>query len=98
LAGTETELPCDLVGVAIGQSKMHAIVEQFPGVTLDKRGCIVADPKTGLTGNPRVYSGGDCVNGGKERVNAVAEGRAPAGAEARAAARAMHAAWTKGAA
>jgi glutamate synthase (NADPH/NADH) small chain len=73
--GTEYELPCDFVGVAIGQSKLHTITTQFPGVELDAKGCIVIDPKTGRTGNPKVYSGGDCVNGGKEVVNAVADGR-----------------------
>jgi glutamate synthase (NADPH/NADH) small chain len=73
--GTEYELPCDFVGVAIGQSKLHTITTQFPGVALDAKGCIAVDPKTGRTGNPKVYSGGDCVNGGKEVVNAVADGR-----------------------
>ncbi|KYF50957.1 hypothetical protein BE04_50725, partial [Sorangium cellulosum] len=43
---------------------------------------VLVDPATHRTGNPRVYSGGDCVNGGKEVVNAVAE--------AKIAARAMH--------
>ena len=27
------------------------------------------------TGNPRYFTGGDCANGGKEVVNAVAEGK-----------------------
>ena len=84
--GTEYELPCDFVGVAIGQSRLHTITTQFPGVQIDTKGCIVADPKTGLTGNPKVYSGGDCVNGGKEVVNAVADGRN--------AAHDMHRRWT----
>jgi glutamate synthase (NADPH/NADH) small chain len=35
----------------------------------------VADPVTGQTGHPHVFSGGDCVNGGKEVVDAVAAGR-----------------------
>ena len=86
VAGTEYELACDFVGVAIGQSKLHTITTQFPGVQIDTRGCIVADPKTGRTGNPKVYSGGDCINGGKEVVNAVADGRN--------AAHDMHARWT----
>lgn len=73
--GAESELACDLVVVAIGQSKRHALAAQFPGVTIDGRGCVVADAATGMTGNPKVFSGGDCVNGGKEVVNAVAEGR-----------------------
>jgi dihydropyrimidine dehydrogenase (NAD+) subunit PreT len=75
VAGGERDLPCDLVVLAIGQSRLRAIVQQFPGVSLDARGCVVADAATGATGHPRVYAGGDCVNGGKEVVNAVAEGR-----------------------
>jgi dihydropyrimidine dehydrogenase (NAD+) subunit PreT len=75
VAGTEHELPCDLVALAIGQSKLRAAAQQFPGVALDARGCVVADPATGATGHPKVFSGGDCVNGGKEVVNAVADGR-----------------------
>ena len=38
-------------------------------------GRLVADPATGQTGNPRYYAGGDCVNGGREVVDAVAEGK-----------------------
>ena len=38
--------------------------------------------------NPKVYAGGDCVNGGKEVVNAVADGRD--------AARAMVRSWSSG--
>jgi dihydropyrimidine dehydrogenase (NAD+) subunit PreT len=75
VAGTERDVPCDLVAIAIGQSKLRAVAEQFPGVKLDARGCVVADSSTGATGNPKVFSGGDCVNGGKEVVNAVADGR-----------------------
>jgi glutamate synthase (NADPH/NADH) small chain len=69
------DVPCDMVAVAIGQAKLRSLAAQFPGVTLDPRGCIVADPRTGATGNPKVFAGGDCTNGGKEVVNAVAEGR-----------------------
>ena len=69
------DLPCDLVAVAIGQSKMRDIASEFPGVALDAKGCIKADPKNGATGNSKVFSGGDCINGGKEVVNAVADGR-----------------------
>jgi dihydropyrimidine dehydrogenase (NAD+) subunit PreT len=75
IPGTEFEIGCDLVLVAIGQGKMRALLEAFPGVAVDDRGCIVANPATGATGNPKVFSGGDCINGGKEVVNAVADGR-----------------------
>lgn len=73
--GTEWEVPCDLVVVAIGQSKLRAIAAELPGVALDAKGCVVVDAATGQTGNPKVFAGGDCVNGGKEVVNAVADGR-----------------------
>ena len=46
-----------------------------PDVTLDAKGCVVVDGKTRQTGNPKIFAGGDCINGGKEVVNAVADGR-----------------------
>jgi glutamate synthase (NADPH/NADH) small chain len=65
----------DLVIVAIGQSKLAALAREFPGVKVDDSGCFVADPATGRTGNARVFTGGDAMNGGKEVVNAAAEGQ-----------------------
>ena len=47
----------------------------FPGVELDAKGRVVVDKATHRTGNAKVYSGGDCVNGGKEVVNAAAEAK-----------------------
>ena len=69
----EREISCDLVVVAIGQSKLRTLAEEL-AVTLDKRGCVVVD-ESGRTSNAKVFAGGDCVNGGKEVVNAVADGR-----------------------
>jgi glutamate synthase (NADPH/NADH) small chain len=68
-------LGVDLVIVAIGQAKLAALAKQFPGVRVDDSGCFVADPATGRTGNARVFTGGDAMNGGKEVVNAAAEGQ-----------------------
>lgn len=75
IAGTEHDIPCDMVALAIGQSKLRDVAKLLPGVELDKRGCVACDPKNGQTGNPKVFAGGDCINGGKEVVNAVADGR-----------------------
>ncbi|MBK9262559.1 MAG: FAD-dependent oxidoreductase [Polyangiaceae bacterium] len=83
VAGTEEDLPADLVVVATGQSRLTDLARAFPGVELDARGRVKVDAASHRTGNPKVWSGGDCVNGGKEVVNAVAE--------ARVAARSMHA-------
>ncbi len=84
--GDARELPCDLVVLAIGQSKLRGVAQGFHGVALDKRGCVVVDAATKRTGNAKVYAGGDCINGGKEVVNAVADGRD--------AARAMMRSWS----
>jgi glutamate synthase (NADPH/NADH) small chain len=76
IAGSEHVLPADLVFLAIGQSKLRDMASAFGGIELDKRGCVVVtDEKTCQTGNPKVFAGGDCINGGKEVVNAVADGR-----------------------
>jgi glutamate synthase (NADPH/NADH) small chain len=73
IADTEHVIPADLVLLAIGQSKLGALAEALEGVVVE-RGCIVCD-EDGATGRPGVYAGGDCRNGGKEVVNAVAHGR-----------------------
>jgi dihydropyrimidine dehydrogenase (NAD+) subunit PreT len=72
------ELPADLVLLGIGQARLRQVVEGFPGVTLDAKGRVVADPATGRTGNPTVYAGGDAVSGGQEVVNAAQEGKVAA--------------------
>ncbi len=73
--GSEGDIPCAHAFVAVGQSKLREIAAELPGVEVDAKGCVVADPKTGATGNEKVFAGGDCINGGKEVVNAVANGR-----------------------
>ncbi|HET6202933.1 MAG TPA: FAD-dependent oxidoreductase [Planctomycetota bacterium] len=73
--GSDERIPADLIAVAIGQSRATDMARAFPGVELDPKGRIVVDPATHRTGNPKVWSGGDCVNGGKEVVNAVAESK-----------------------
>ena len=79
MAGETPELlPCDLVVVAIGQCRATAVALAFPGVELDRDGRVVVDPATHRTGHPRVWAGGDCVNGGLEVVNAAAEAKVAA--------------------
>lgn len=76
IAGTEHVIDTDLVLLAIGQSKLGALVESIDGITVEW-GKVVTDDN-GATGRPGWYAGGDCRNGGKEVVNAVAEGKAAA--------------------
>jgi len=71
-------VPTGLVVLAIGQAKLRELAGLFDGVECDDRGRLIADEASGVTGNPRVFAGGDARNGGREVVNAVAEGQAAA--------------------
>jgi dihydropyrimidine dehydrogenase (NAD+) subunit PreT len=71
--GSEHIVPADLVLLAIGQSKLGSLVSELPGVEV-AAGRIITNGQ-GATGRPGVFAGGDGRNGGKEVVNAVAEGR-----------------------
>ena len=71
--GGERVLDCQLVLLAIGQSKLGSILGGLEGISLD-RGRVITD-EGGRTGRPGYFAGGDCANGGKEVVNAVAEGK-----------------------
>jgi glutamate synthase (NADPH/NADH) small chain len=73
IPGREFIVDAELVLVATGQAKLGQLVAGIPGVETEK-GRIVVDAR-GRTGHPKVFAGGDCANGGKEVVNAVAEGR-----------------------
>ncbi len=68
-------LPADMVVLAIGQARLTELARAFDGVELDERGRVLVDEATCRTGNPKVYAGGDCVNGGKEVVNAAQHGK-----------------------
>jgi dihydropyrimidine dehydrogenase (NAD+) subunit PreT len=72
--GSEFEFPCDMVIPALGQSRLTALLESTRGIELN-RGAIVVDRATGRTANPKYFAGGDCVNGGREVVDAVADGK-----------------------
>ena len=74
LQGEEFNLSCDLIIPAIGQSPMLGFLSQLRGVT-SERGRILIDRETGQTANPKYFAGGDCVNGGREVVDAVADGK-----------------------
>lgn len=75
VGGAEETLTTELVALAIGQATATDVVKAFTGVQLDKKGRVVVDAATHRTGNDKVWSGGDCVNGGKEVVNAVQEAK-----------------------
>ena len=67
------DLSCDWVVEAVGQLKHMSKIS--PEIEVDDQGTVVVDSKTRCTANPKVYAGGDCINGGKEVVNAAQDGR-----------------------
>ena len=66
-------IACNMIVPAIGQSPLAQLIQEIRRVEV-RDGRIVADPASGQTGNPRYYAAGDCVNGGREVVDAVAGG------------------------
>lgn len=74
-------LEVDTIIKATGQEKQQSLFGQIPGLTLN-RGLVVVDEEYRTT-NPRYFAGGDCINGGKEVVNAAAHGKKAAHAIAR---------------
>lgn len=75
IAGSEFELPCDMVIKATGQAKRAGFLAIIPGLEVDGKGRIVADAATGQTTNPIYFASGDARNGGAEVVNAAAEAK-----------------------
>jgi glutamate synthase (NADPH/NADH) small chain len=63
-----------MVMPAIGQSRSSGLVKGISGIDT-RKGLIEVDRETGRTGNPKFYAGGDIVNGGREVVDAVADGK-----------------------
>jgi dihydropyrimidine dehydrogenase (NAD+) subunit PreT len=71
--GTETEIACDMVIKAIGQQKQVEFLQQL-GLNLDEKGRVVVNESM-QTSNPKIFAGGDCVNGGAEAVDAAQMGK-----------------------
>lgn len=75
---SEFLLPVDLVILAIGQATHATFLNEREGddtkLKLD-RGRILIDRVSGQTSNPKFFAGGDCTNGGREVVDAVADGK-----------------------
>jgi glutamate synthase (NADPH/NADH) small chain len=74
MEGSEFTIECDVVIPAIGQSPLLELLSQARGVAME-HGRVLVDRATGQTTNPRYFAGGDCANGGREVVDAVADGK-----------------------
>ncbi|MCM1321583.1 MAG: NADPH-dependent glutamate synthase [Bacteroides sp.] len=74
IPGSEHDIPCDALIVALGNGSNPLLVKTTPGLKADEKGHIVTDEhaKTSLDG---VWAGGDIVLGAATVILAMGEGR-----------------------
>ena len=78
IPGSEYELECDCVIIAIGTSPNPLIKSTTSGLEVNRRGGIVTEEATGRTSLARVYAGGDAVTGAATVILAMGAGKAAA--------------------
>ena len=71
--GSEFEIVCETVIKAIGQTKQTAFFNSIGIETDEKQRVAVGELMQ--TSNPKIFAGGDCVNGGAEAVDAAQMGK-----------------------
>ncbi|AJE02743.1 NADPH-dependent glutamate synthase [Geobacter pickeringii] len=79
VAGSEFDLPAEVVVNAVGTSANPLLTATAPALELNRWGNIVAD-EAGATSIPGVYAGGDMVRGGATVILAMGDGKGAAAA------------------
>ena len=74
ISGSEHDLECDAMIVALGNGSNPLLVKTTPGLDADKKGHIVVDEKQ-ATSHAKVWAGGDIVLGAATVILAMGEGR-----------------------
>lgn len=72
--GSEFDLECDVVIMALGTSPNPLIASTTGGLETNRRGCLVAD-EAGATTRAGVFAGGDAVTGAATVILAMGAGR-----------------------
>ena len=78
IPGSEYELECDCVIMAIGTSPNPLIKSTTEGLEVNRRGGIVVEEATGKTSLTGVYAGGDAVTGAATVILAMGAGKTAA--------------------
>jgi glutamate synthase (NADPH/NADH) small chain len=73
--GSQYEIECDMVVVAVGTYPNPIIPETTPELEITKWGTIQVDEETGQTSVPGVFAGGDIVTGGATVISAMGAGK-----------------------
>jgi glutamate synthase (NADPH/NADH) small chain len=75
IEGSEFEMECDAVIMALGTSPNPLISSTTVGLDVNRRKCIIADEATGATTKEGVYAGGDAVTGAATVILAMGAGK-----------------------
>lgn len=78
IEGSEYEIDCDAVIMALGTSPNPLISSTTVGLDVNKRKCIIANEEDGKTTKEGVYAGGDAVTGAATVILAMGAGKAGA--------------------
>ncbi len=78
IKGSEFEIPCDVVIIAIGNKPNPLIPNTTPDIDVSKWGTIVASEEDGRTSKKYVYAGGDIVTGAATVILAMGAGKVAA--------------------
>jgi NADPH-dependent glutamate synthase beta subunit-like oxidoreductase/NAD-dependent dihydropyrimidine dehydrogenase PreA subunit len=73
--GSETQIECDTVIMAIGQAPRLDFLMPEDGVDISPRGLIAVNPHTLMTSAAGVFAGGDCVFGPRLIIDSVGDGK-----------------------
>ncbi|MDR3236064.1 MAG: NADPH-dependent glutamate synthase [Prevotellaceae bacterium] len=79
VAGSEFDIPVDMVIMSLGTSPNPLIIATTPGLEANRYRCIIADEQ-GATTRRRVFAGGDAVTGAATVILAMGAGRKAAAA------------------
>ncbi len=75
IEGSEFEIDCDLVIIAVGANANPLLTRSTEGLNLNRWGYIVTDEATGKTSKKGVWAGGDIVTGSATVILAMGAGR-----------------------
>jgi formate dehydrogenase beta subunit len=73
--GSETQLECDTIIMAVGQAPNLDFLKPEDGVELSPRGLIAVNPQSLMTSASGIFGGGDCVFGPRMIIDSVADGK-----------------------
>ena len=75
IEGSEFQMDCDLVVVAVGSGANPLLTSSTEDMALNQWGYVQADPETGKTTKKGVWAGGDIVTGAATVILAMGAGR-----------------------